>query len=156
MKVKKGDKVKVEYTGTLDNGTVFDSTEKHGQPLEFEVGSGQLIKGFDNGVIGMEKGKEKEVTIKSADAYGDYNPEMIKKIPRDQLPKDKEIKPGMMLVMGLPNGAQIPAKIKEVGDKEVTLDLNHPLVGKDLKFKIKVVGINEKSDCSSEGCSCCH
>ncbi len=142
MPIKEGDKIKVEYQGKLDDGTVFDSSEKQGKPLEFQVGSKQVIKGFDDGVIGMEKGQEKEITLKPSEAYGDYNPELVKKVPKDQLPKDKEPEEGMMLLLGLPNGAQLPAKITEVADKEVTLDLNHPLVGKTLIFNVKVVDIS--------------
>ena len=142
MAVKSGDKVKVEYTGTLDDGTVFDSSEKHGKPLEFEVGAKQVIPGFENAVIGMKKGEEKEVKLKSSEAYGDPRPELVKKFPREQLPKDKELKAGMMLAVGLPNGAQIPARITDVNDKEVTIDMNHPLAGKGLNFKIKVVDIS--------------
>tara|TARA_Y100000310_G_scaffold285539_1_gene309083 strand:+ start:99 stop:530 length:432 start_codon:yes stop_codon:yes gene_type:complete len=141
MAVEKGNKVKVEYTGTFEDGTVFDSSEKHGQPLEFEAGSGKVIPGFDNAIVGMEEGEEKEVTIEPKDAYGEPNPELLKKIPRDQLPKEQEPGVGMMLMMSLPNGAQMPAKIAEVNDTEVTLDLNHPLAGKVLKFKLKVVSI---------------
>ena len=141
MPVKEGDKVKVEYTGTFDDGTVFDASEKHGQPLEFEVGSKQVVPGFENAVIGMEKDEEKEVKLEPKDGYGDPNPELEKKVPKDQLPKDKELKPGMMLGVGLPTGQQIPAIIKEVGETEVTIDLNHPLAGKNLTFKIKVVEI---------------
>ena len=141
MPVKKGDKVQVDYTGTFDDGTVFDSSEKHGKPLEFEVGSGMVVPGFENAVIGMEKGEEKEVTLQPEDAYGHPNDEMVKKVPKDQFPKDQDPKPGMMLVMGLPNGMQIPAKIVEVEDTEVTIDLNHPMAGKVLNFKIKVVEI---------------
>jgi len=140
MAVKKGDKIKVDYTGTFEDGKVFDSSEGK-QPLEFEVGSGQIIKGFDDAVTGMEKGQEKEVVIQPADAYGDYNPQLIKKIPRDKLPQGQEPKPGMMLALGTPDGKQFPAKIAEVTDKEVSIDLNHPLAGKVLKFKIKVVDI---------------
>lgn len=157
MKVEKGNKIKIEYTGTLDDGTVFDSSEKHGKPLEFEVGSGMVIPGFEKAVIGMEKGEEKEVKIESADAYGEPNPELVKKVPREQLPKDKEIKAGMMLAVGLPTGQQIPAKITEADDKEVTIDLNHPLAGKTLNFKIKVVDITEggsKEESHEEGCGC--
>jgi FKBP-type peptidyl-prolyl cis-trans isomerase 2 len=138
MPVKKGDRIKVEYTGTLEDGTVFDATEKHGAPLEFEVGSGQLIKGFDDAVMGMELGAEKEIKLKPAEAYGEPKDDMMKKVPRDQLPKDQDPKEGMMLVIGLPNGQQIPAKIAKVDDAEVTIDLNHPLAGKTLKFKIKI------------------
>ncbi|MBU90039.1 peptidylprolyl isomerase [Candidatus Woesearchaeota archaeon] len=137
MAVKKGDKIKVNYTGTLDDGTVFDTSDGK-QPLEFEAGSGQVIKGFDEAVIGMEKGEEKNVKIESKDAYGDYNPQLMKKIPRDQLPQDQEPKPGMMLLIKAPNGQQFPVKIAEVTDKEITMDLNPPLAGKNLNFKIKV------------------
>jgi len=140
MPVKKGDKIKVDYTGTLEDGTVFDTSEgKH--PLEFEVGEGKLIKGFDEAVIGMEKDEEKEVTLKPEEAYGPHNPESIKKIPRANLPADQDPQPGMMLMLKTPDGRQFPAKIVEADDKEVTIDLNHPLAGKTLKFKIKVVEI---------------
>ncbi|MBW2996023.1 peptidylprolyl isomerase [Candidatus Woesearchaeota archaeon] len=141
MPIKKGDKVKVDYTGTLEDGTVFDTSESK-QPLEFEVGAGKLIKGFDAAVIGMEKGEEKEITLQPADAYGDPDPKRVQKIPRDKLPADKEPKPGMMLMLNTPDGRQFPAKIAEVTDKEITIDLNHPLAGKVLKFKIKVVEIS--------------
>jgi FKBP-type peptidyl-prolyl cis-trans isomerase 2 len=140
MPVKKGDKIKVDYTGTLDDGTVFDTSEGK-QPLEFTVGEGKIIKGFDNAVIGMEKGEEKEVKIESTDAYGDPNPDMLKKIPREKLPPEQEPKPGMVLALKTPDGRQFPAKIKEVTDTEITIDLNHPLAGKTLNFKIKVVDI---------------
>jgi len=139
MSVKKGDKVKVEYTGTFEDGTVFDSSEKHGKPLEFEVGAGQVIKGFDEAMIGMETDEEKEVKIEPKEAYGDVDARLVKKVPKEQLPKDKELKAGMMLGVTLPNGQQMPAKIKEVGDTEVTVDLNHPLAGKILNFKLKLV-----------------
>ncbi|RLE45883.1 peptidylprolyl isomerase [Candidatus Woesearchaeota archaeon] len=141
MSIKKGDKIKVEYTGTLEDGTVFDSSEKQGKPLEFEVGSGQVIKGFDDAVIGMEKGETKQITLSSDQAYGEHRPELIKKVPRDQLPKGQEPKAGMFLMMRLPDGVQLPAKITEVSDKDVTIDLNHPLAGKSLNFKIRVVDI---------------
>lgn len=142
MAVKKGDKVKVDYTGTLEDGTVFDSSEKHGEPLEFEVGAGQMIKGFDDAVVGMKSGDEKDITLKPEDAYGDPNPQLVKDIPREQLPKDVELKEGMMLGMTLPNGTQIPAKITEVAGSSVKIDLNHPLSGKVLKFKIKLVEVS--------------
>lgn len=142
MPIKKGDKIKVEYTGTLDDGTVFDSSEKHGKPLEFEVGSGQIIKGFDEAVIGMEKGQEKEIKLTPDQAYGQPNPDLVKKVPKDKLPKEPEPKAGMMMVVGTPDGKQLPAKIVEIGENEISLDLNHPLAGKNLNFKIKVVDIS--------------
>lgn len=141
MAIKKGDKVKVEYTGKFDSGEVFDSSEGK-EPLEFEAGTGKVIQGFDNAVIGMEKGQEKEIKILPKDAYGEHNSELIKKIPRKALPKEQEPKEGMMLVMTVPNGMQVPAKIAEVADEEITIDLNHPLAGKNLNFKIKVVDIS--------------
>lgn len=142
MTIKKGDKVKVEYTGTLDDGTVFDSSEKHGKPLEFEVGAGHVIKGLDESMIGMKKGEEKELTLKSSEAYGDPNPKLVRNVPRDKIPKEPEPKAGMMLIMQTQDGRKFPAMIKEVNDTEVTLDLNHPLAGKTLHFKIKVVEIS--------------
>jgi len=142
--VKKGDKVCVEYTGSFDDGTVFDASEKHGKPLEFSAGEGQVIPGFDNAVVGMKVGEEKTVKIIPSQAYGDVNPELVKDFPRERLPKEQEPQPGMMLVIGLPNGAQLPAKIVEVKNNIVKIDLNHPLAGKTLNFKVKVTGINEK------------
>lgn len=146
MAIKKGDKVKVEYTGTFEDGTVFDTTEKHGKPITFEVGSKQLIKGFDEAVVGMEKDEEKEITIKPEDAYGEPNDQLTQKVPRDKLPKEPTPEVGMMLALQGPDGKQIPARITEVSDNEVTIDLNHPLAGKTLKFKIKIVGINEPEE----------
>ncbi len=143
MTVKKGDKIKVDYTGTLEDGSVFDSSANHGQPLEFEVGSGQLIKGFDECVIGMKVGEEKEIKLSPAEAYGEQKEELKKKVPKTQLPPSQEPKVGMAMGVGLPNGQQVPAKIIEVADNDVTIDLNHPLAGKTLNFKIKVVEILE-------------
>jgi len=141
MVVKKGDKVKVEYTGTLEDGTVFDSSDNHDAPLEFEVGSGQIIKGFDEAVVGMEKGEEKEMTLKPEEAYGDYNPELVKELPKENIPEDQEIKPGMTLVMALPDGRQMPLRVTKVTEEAITIDLNPPLAGKTLIFKIKLVEI---------------
>ncbi|MAE13158.1 peptidylprolyl isomerase [Candidatus Woesearchaeota archaeon] len=141
MPVKNGDKIKVDYTGSLEDGTIFDSSEKAGHPIEVEIGAHKVIKGFEDALLNMKKGEEKEVTLPSDMAYGDPNPQLLKKVPKDQLPKEQELKPGMMLAVSLPNGMQLPAKIVEVGDTEVTLDLNHPLAGKTLKFKLKVVDI---------------
>lgn len=141
MSVKKGDKVQIDYEGKLEDGTVFDASSRHGQPLEFEIGSGQVIKGFDQGVLGMKKGEEKIITIPPSEGYGVHNPELLKKIPREQLPKDKEPQPGMVLALGTPDGKRFPATITKVDAKEITVDLNHPLAGKTLKFKVKVVGV---------------
>lgn len=139
MPIKNGDTIKVEYEGSLNDGTVFDSSEKHGEPLEFEIGCGQMIPGFESAVMGMENGDEKEFKLEPSEAYGDRDPKLVQKVPRDQLPN--EVAPEMVLVVQLPNGVQIPVKVLEVSEEEVTLDLNHPLAGETLNFKIKIVDI---------------
>ena len=141
MSVKNGDKIKVEYTGTLEDGTVFDTSEGR-EPLEFEAGSGQVIKGFDDAVIGMSVEEEKKVELPPSEAYGDYDPNLIKKIPMEKLPPGEEPKPGMVLELRSSEGIGFPARITEVADKEITIDLNHPLAGKTLIFQIKVVAIS--------------
>lgn len=141
MPVENGNTVKVEYIGSLEDGTVFDSSEGK-EPLEFKVGEGKVIKGFENAVLGMDKGQEKEATLQPAEAYGQPNPTLVKVVPRDQLPKEPEPKEGMMLMLKSPEGQQFPAKITKVTDNEVSIDLNPPLAGKVLKFKIKVVDIS--------------
>ena len=143
MPIKNGDKVKIEYTGTLEDGTVFDSSERHGSPLEFEVGARHVIKGFENAVMGMEKGEEKSVTLHQEEAYGYHDEQLIKNVPKGKMPDGGEIKPGMLLGLSLPNGAQVPARVVDVTDTEVIIDLNHPLAGKTLNFKIKVIDITD-------------
>jgi len=138
MAIKQGDKIKVNYTGTLDDGTVFDSSEGKA-PIEFEVGAKQVIKGFDGAVVGMDKGDEKNIKLAPSEAYGDYNPAMIQKFPKEKLPKEPEPQVGMVLMLGSPDGKQVPAKIAAIDDKEVSIDLNHPLAGKTLNFTLKIV-----------------
>lgn len=144
MAVKKGDKISVEYEGRLENGDIFDSSSHgdHSHPLEFEVGSGQVIKGFDDSVEGMELEEEKEITIKPEEGYGQADENLIRDVPRNVLPKDQEPKVDMVLVMKTKEGHQLQAKITKVTKENVTLDMNHPLAGKTLIFKIKVVKIN--------------
>lgn len=139
--VKKGDKVKVEYVGSFKDGTVFDSSDKHDAPLEFVAGSGQLIPGFDDAVIGMKEGEEKEIEVPPEKAYGNHNPELVKELPRNCFPEDKEIKPGMAFNMKMQNGQQVPFRISNVSNDKITIDLNPPLAGKTLKFKIKLLSI---------------
>ena len=139
MAIKKGDKVKVHYTGTFDEGDVFDSSEGS-EPLEFTAGAGQVIKGFDDAVIGMNKNQEKSVKIPANEAYGEYREELVKKVPAQNVPSNA--KKGMVLGLSAPDGRQFPAKIKDIDDKFITLDLNHPLAGKNLNFKIKIVDIS--------------
>lgn len=140
MVVKNGDTVKVQYTGSLDDGTVFDSSEGR-DPLEFTVGSGQIIKGFNDGVIGMKKGEEKKIHIKSAEAYGERNPQLLRRIPRSALPQDREPQVGMVLGLVRQDGMQGEARITEVTAEDIAIDLNHPLAGKDLTFAIKLLEI---------------
>ncbi len=141
MAVKHGDKVKVEYEGRLEDGTIFDSSQAHDQTLEFEVGAGEVIPGFEHGALGLNVGEEREVTIKPENAYGLVNPQLIKKIPLSAIPNGEKLKVGMRILVGRQGEQQIPAVVAEVNPKEVTIDLNHPLAGKTLIFKIKVVEI---------------
>ena len=141
MPIKNGDKIKVEYTGMLEDGTVFDTSEGR-EPLEFLVASGQVIKGFDNAVIGMEVEEEKKVELAPSEAYGDYDSNLIKKIPMNKLPPGEEPKPGMVLELRTSDGIGFPARITEVAEQDITIDLNHPLAGKTLIFQIKVLDVS--------------
>ena len=140
MPAKDGDTVKVEYEGTFEDGEVFDTSKNLGCPLEFELGAQQIIPGFEKAVIGMKEGDEKEIKIAPEDAYGEYNSDMMQDIPRDQLPDGVE--EGSMLIMGLPDGAEMPVKVAKLDKKTASMDLNHPLAGKVLNFKIKLVEIS--------------
>lgn len=140
-KIKKGNKIKVEYTGSLEDGTVFDSSEKQGAPIEFTVGEGQVIQGFDDAVVGMEKGEEKEITIPPEKAYGNYHSELVKELAKDCFPEKQEFTVGMIFVMNTQEGKQIPFRISKVTDNTVTVDLNPPLAGKTLVIKLRIVDV---------------
>lgn len=142
MTAKTGNKVKVEYVGKLGDGSVFDSSEDHGKPLEFEVGSGQVIKGFDDAILGMNEGDEKEFTIQPAEAYGQHDPTLVQKVPREVFPQEADLTAGLLFEAGLPTGEKVPAMITAVDEAIVTVDLNHPLAGKTLNFKIKLKEIS--------------
>ncbi len=139
--VKKGDKVKVHYTGKLTDGTVFDSSLER-DPIEFEVGAGQMIAGFDKAVDGMQVGDKKVTDIASAEAYGDKRDDMMVPVPMDKLPADIKPELGMQLSMQQPDGQALPVVIAEVNEDHIVLDANHPLAGKDLSFEIELVEIN--------------
>ncbi|MDG6244293.1 MAG: peptidylprolyl isomerase [Methanolobus sp.] len=139
MPIKDGDTIKIDYTGTLDDGNVFDSSANHDQPLEFTVGAGQVIPGFEEAVRGMEAGEEKTFRIEPEEAYGEHNPALTQTVPRSLIQCDMELEEGMMLMVGTAEGQQMPARISEISDENVTLDMNHPLAGKALTFNIKVV-----------------
>ncbi len=139
--VKKGDKIKIHYKGTLTDGTVFDSSEGR-EPLEFEVGSGMVIKGFDEGVLGMEEGDKKRVEIPVAEAYGEPVPENVIEFPKSNIPEDMELEVGSQIYLNGPSGQPIPAKVTAINEETITLDGNHPLAGKDLVFDLELVSVN--------------
>jgi FKBP-type peptidyl-prolyl cis-trans isomerase 2 len=132
---QKGDTIQVHYTGRLADGQVFDSSEG-GEPLEFKIGASEVIQGFDEGVVGMNVGDEKQLDIESGNAYGERIEALVQKIPREGLNLDTEPQPGMHLLMQLPDGNQIPVAITEVTADSVTLDANHPLAGQRLIFDV--------------------
>lgn len=137
---KKGDGVKIHYTGTLADGTVFDSSASR-DPLDFTLGSGQVIPGFEEAVLGMAIGDKKTVTIPSQKAYGEKNEDMVIEVPKNQVPPDLDPEVGQKLQMGGPNGELIVVTVVEVNDEVVTLDANPPLAGKDLTFELELVAI---------------
>lgn len=140
MVVGKGDKAKVHYTGQLEDGTVFDES-KTGEPLEFTVGSGQIIPGFDKAVEGMELNEEKKVTIESADAYGKRDDTLIREFPKSSLPESFKPEKGMVIRLQDQAGGAVPGTIIDITENSISIDLNHPLAGKELTFNITVVGI---------------
>ena len=139
-KAKKGDSVRINYTGRLADGTVFDSSDGR-EPLTVSLGSGQVIPGFEEAIIGMSPGESKEVTIPVDKAYGPRNEEMIIVIPRDHVPPDLNPEVGQSLEMGGPQGQLVVVKVVAVTDENVTLDANPPLAGHELNFHIEMVEI---------------
>ncbi|MSU91139.1 peptidylprolyl isomerase [Rhodobacteraceae bacterium 2CG4] len=135
-----GDTLRLHYTGTFEDGTVFDSSDGR-DPLEFTLGSGQIIPGLDKGVTGMEVGEERSVTVPPADAYGERDDKLVQSVPRETIPDNIPTDPGTQLQMQTPQGQQIPVVVTGVTDEHVELDANHPLAGKTLKFEVKLVEI---------------
>ena len=133
-----GDTVRIHYTGRLDDGTIFDSSEGR-DPLEFVVGSGQVIPGFDRAVTGMEAGQEKTVTIPADQAYGPHRDDLLIKLGRSEIPEGVEPKVGQRLQMSTKDGQTFQVTVAETSDANVVLDANHPLAGKDLTFDIHLV-----------------
>jgi peptidylprolyl isomerase len=137
-----GDKIKVHYTGKLDDGTVFDSS-RDGDPLEFVIGEGKLIKDFEKAVLGMTVGKSTTIRIAAADAYGEYRDDLLFEVPKESIPPEVELGVGLTLCMQHNDGSILTVVITAVTDKTITLDANDRLAGKDLTFDIEMVEIEQ-------------
>lgn len=133
-----GDTVRIHYTGRLDDGTVFDTSEGR-DPLEFVLGSGQVIPGFERAVTGMERGEEKTVTIPADEAYGERKSELLINVGRSEMPSGLDPQVGQRLQMSTPDGQTFQVTVTETSDTTVVLDANHPLAGRDLTFDIQLV-----------------
>ena len=139
-KVQSNSTVTVNYTGRLEDGSIFDSSLNEGrEPLTATLGQGQLIKGFERGLVDMSIGEKKTVEIEPTDAYGDYNPALIQEVPIDKVPEGVQV--GHMLQANTPMGV-LNFRVSEVKEESVTLDGNHPLAGKKLIFDLEVVNFN--------------
>jgi peptidylprolyl isomerase len=135
---KKGDSVKIHYTGKFDDGEIFDSS-KGREPLEFTLGSGQVIPGFDTAVEGMQTDEEKTVRIPAAEAYGEINPNLVHEVERTQIPDDIPLEVGGQLQVQGQDGRAFSVTVVELDDTKAKLDANHPLAGKDLTFELQLV-----------------
>ena len=138
--LKNGDTVKVHYTGTLDDGRVFD-TSKDRDPLEFKVGEGQIIPGFEQGVVGMEVGETRDIEVAPENAYGSRREELVMEVPVGEFPDHIEPEVGMQLQIKQQDGTPFGVVITDVADEAVTLDANHPLAGQTLYFQVVLVEI---------------
>lgn len=139
--VKANDTVRVHYTGKLEGGEVFDSSVDRGEPLEFTMGQGQLIPGFEEGLIDMKVNEKKTLNIPAEKAYGDRREELIQEVPKSQLPAEIKPEKGMSLMSKTPDGREMPLVVAEVKDDSIIVDANHPLAGKDLIFDIELVEV---------------
>jgi len=137
---KEGSTVKVHYTGKLKDGSVFDSSEGR-EPLEFTIGAGMMISGFEKAVTGLQEGDKTVAELKPADAYGDLRDDLVFDFPKEKIPEDMKPEEGMQLTMTQQDGRQFPVTIQEVKDDAVVLDANHPLAGKDLIFEIEMMEV---------------
>lgn len=139
-KAQSGNRVKVHYTGKLQDGTVFDSSISK-EPLEFQLGAGQMIPGFENAVLGMEQGQRITATIRASDAYGDRREDLLVQVPRDNVPESIDPRVGQKLSIKQPDGNVIPVVVTETKQDSIILDANHPLAGKDLVFEIELLEV---------------
>jgi peptidylprolyl isomerase len=141
QQAKQGDGVQIHYTGRLTNGEQFDSSAGR-EPLAFTLGSGQVIKGFDDGVTGMAIGEKKTINIPAAEAYGEVNSEMVFEFPKSNMPPDMVVEAGMQLMMNNGEGQQMPVTVQEVKEESIIIDANHHLAGKELIFDLELVSID--------------
>lgn len=139
--VRNGDTVKIHYTGTLSDGSVFDSSED-GEPLEFIVGSGGVIAGFDDAVRGMALGETKTATISAANAYGEHRAELVFEFPRSEVPEGMHPEIGLQLQVETSDGETLSVFIADIDDHALLLDANHPLAGEDLTFEMRLIALN--------------
>lgn len=151
--IQSGDTIAVDYTGKLENGEVFDSSQGR-EPLTFTVGAGMLIKGFDQAVLGMKKGDSKTVTIPPEEAYGPRSEDAFVEIPRANIPDELPLEEGIELQLQDPNGRPVPARVTEITEESVKMDINHFLAGETLVFDIKVVQTGLTPVSSDCGCGC--
>ncbi|HNT69981.1 MAG TPA: peptidylprolyl isomerase [Syntrophorhabdaceae bacterium] len=142
IEAKENDKVKVHYKGSLQDGTVFDSSENR-QPLEFTIGQGMVIPGFEKGVVGMCEGDTKVISIEAEEAYGAYRQDLVGVVDKSRIPDDIDLKIGMVLQVRSPEGSVTNVVVSAITDNDVTLDMNHPLAGKELLFEVTLVEIQK-------------
>jgi peptidylprolyl isomerase len=152
-KVVDGKFVSVEYTGTLQNGEVFD-TSKERSPLEVHMGAGQMIAGFEKALRGMALNEKKTFTLISEEAYGERDESLTQEFARKDVPPEIDPRVGRTVALTAANGQRIPAQISQVTDEKITLDLNHPLAGESLTFEVEVVGISDTATRARAGCGC--
>lgn len=141
QQAKSGDTVQVHYKGRLEDGTEFDSSEGR-EPLQFQLGSGQVVPGFEAAVDGMAEGEKKTAMIPADEAYGERREDLMFQVPKSQLPPGAEVEIGDMLQVGLNNGETVPVQVAALDEENLTLDANHPLAGKDLTFDLELVKID--------------
>ncbi len=141
MTIAAGNQVSVHYTGTFEDGEVFDSSQGR-DPLSFEVGAGQMIQGFDQAVLGMKQGENKKFTLAPEEAYGPRNEELLIDIPNANFPDDMKLEVGMMLQLTNEAGQPVPATVAAINEDTVQMDVNHPMAGKTLVFDIEIVEVN--------------
>jgi len=143
LKAQKGNQVKVHYRGVLTDGTEFDNSYNRGTPIDFQIGAGQMIGGFNDAVVGMTVGDKKTIKLAPDEAYGEINPEATTEIPRASFPEAVELTEGLPVPLATPDGQQLMGSIRRLNEETVTIDLNHPLAGKSLQFDIELVAIGD-------------